>query len=80
MNSDSSNIDFLVETTERYKLTVEVDNKRLINTSNSFEELKNIYDELVRDNITSDKHMLIIIYDYYKDADIEYYDSDYERC
>jgi len=79
-NSNYSNNDFVLETTERFKINVFQDGHSLVNTSNSFEHLKNVYDELIRDNINSNKHLVVSIYDYHKDTNVEYYDSDQERC
>lgn len=71
--------DFSIEEVERYKLTVEHNGKSLITTGNNVEGLKNIYDELIRDNLTSDDHLVVAIYDYNLDTNIYYYDSDEER-
>lgn len=71
--------DFMFEELHQYKLTVTIDDKPLINTSNNREYLKGIFDEIIRDNLTTDNHIVISIYDYEKDTNVEYYNSDDER-
>lgn len=72
--------EFVLEELECYKLTVTIDDKNLITTSNNEEHMKNLYDEIIRDNINDTRHIVVAVYDYNKDTNIYYYDSDEERC
>ena len=62
--------DFVLEELDRYKLTVTIGTKSLINTSNNIDELKSQYDEVVRDNLTNDEHIVVAIFDYDKNTDV----------
>ena len=71
---------FFIEDIERYKLTVFVNGKSYADNSNNLEQLVNTYNEIIRDNLTNDNHIVLSIYDYNKDTNIYYYDSEEERC
>lgn len=70
---------FVLEELERYKLIIDIGINKAIKTSNDFNVLKEVFDTIVNDNMLSDDKIVISIYDYNKDTNIEYYDSDNER-
>lgn len=71
---------FDFEEIDRYQLTIIRGEKKLINTSNNLEQLKRVFDDVVSSNILTDERIEMFIYDYDKDANVEYYDTDNERC
>lgn len=74
------NEEFLFEQVDRYKLTVEIDGKDALQTGNNLDIMKAIYDELVTSSIDDTRRIVISIFDYDKDTDVYFYDSEDERC
>jgi len=78
--SEDNKDTFIFEEIDRFKLTVSIDNKDVITTDNNLTKLANIYYKLVNDNINSEKHIIVTIFDYNKNTNIYSYDSEQDRC
>lgn len=80
VNTGEDKSDFLVEEINRYRISVSIGNTSATNISNDLEYLKKLYDTLIDDNINNPNRVIIVIFDYDKDTNVYYYDSEYEQC
>lgn len=71
--------DFLFEDVERYKLSITIDGKTSYTTSNDLDFLKGHYDNIVAENLNTDREVVVGIYDYDKSTYIYSYNSEYDR-
>lgn len=79
MGIDKFSNTFVLGELERYKLTIEIDNQNIIKTGNDFDYLKDIFDTIIDDHSGYDTKLVVSIYDYDKNTNVEYYNSDDER-
>jgi len=75
--SDEDNI-FFLEEVDRYRISVQIDSNGYSNTSNNLEELKNTYDKVIENTMYTDQEVLVVIFDYDKDCNVYYYNSNDE--
>ena len=75
LNGDS---DSVLKERERYKLDVTIDTKNAYRSSNDFDELKAYFDFLVEDVQLKKNKAIIAIYDYDKNTNVEYYNTEDE--
>lgn len=64
----------------RYEVATIINgNRNTIAATNDLEVAKNFYESAVR-NTTNEKKVVIFLYDYDKNANLEYYDSSVDLC
>ena len=71
--------DFLFEDVDRYKLSITIDSKTSYTTSNDLDYLKVHYDNIVAENLNTEREVIVGIYDYDKNTYIYSYNSEYDR-
>lgn len=78
-NGNDEEDDLLFEVIDRYKLSITIDNKGSYTTSNNLEYLLDNYNNIVAENINSDRDIVIGIFDNNINTYIYSYNSEYDR-
>lgn len=77
--NDNEDDTFIFEEIDKYKLTIVGKGGTLICTGNDIEKLLDIYNEAITIEVKENECLIVSIYDYDKNTDIYYYNSDDER-